>query len=163
MGFDYFQNSIAAMEKAAAGLVLDQANADISPNFAVEDATGIGMGIAVSRGTNAEKQITAGGAVGTIFGITTRVSDPKGPGGLVNAPFWEQYAPAPIIHSGYVWVPSTGTGTAGSTTVSYNTTTGAIVLGAPGAGELALTGVTLWNTVTVSGSLALLRLSTVKS
>ena len=160
---DYFQNSIAANAVGTPGLVVREALADIESALAVEPAS-IGLGIVVSRGTDPEKQVVIGGdASPDIIGITCRIANASGALGAeaTNPPLFAQYETIPVIRKGYVWVTCSGTGVAGSRNISYNDTTGAIVLGTAGVGETQLDPLTveLMNTVTGGEVLCLLRLT----
>ena len=158
---DYFQNSISSPDVASPGLVVQEALAEIDSTMAVEDATAIGLGVVVSRGTDKDAQVTLGGStLADVFGITCRVANAVGALGSesTNLPTYAQYTNVPVIRKGYVWVYCTGTGNAGSRNINYNATTGAIDLGTAGGGEIQLHGVELCNTISSSGSYALLRL-----
>lgn len=152
---------LAAASVATPGLVVNELKADISSNFAVETALGIGPGLVVSRGTDAENQVVVGGAdASKVLGITCRIADNNGSPATPdsNDVIWPVNDLIPVMHAGYVWAQVTGSGNAGSTLINYNVATGAIDLGAPGEGEAALYGVQLWNTVS-GGGLALLKLT----
>jgi len=158
---DYFQNSISDPAAATPGLVVREALADIESGLAVEDAAGIGLGVVVSRGTTPDAQVTLGDdASSDVLGITCRVANAEGALGseATNAVTYAQYETIPVIRRGYVWVYCTGTGNAGSRNINYNDTTGAIDLGTATTGETQLYGAELCNTITSSGSMALLRI-----
>lgn len=166
---DYFQNSIADPPVGTPGLVVREALADIESGLAVEPAAGIGLGVLVSRGTDPEKQVILGGdASPDVVGITCRVANAVGALGdeAANLVKYAQYEPIPVIRTGYVWVEvdAADTGNAGSRNVSYNDTTGVIVLGTAGAGETQIDPDTieLMNTVGAGETLALLRLSNIR-
>lgn len=161
---DYFQNSIAAPDVAATGVLVEEALAEIESSLAVETAAGIGLGVVVSRGTNPEKQVVIGGdASPDILGITCRIADQAGAVGSesTNLIVRAYQTPCPVVRNGKVWVTCSGTGVAGSRQIAYNDTTGAIVLGAAGAGETQLdpNTVELLNTVTSGETLCLLRVN----
>jgi hypothetical protein len=161
----YIQSSVAGRTAATPGLVVNEQRAVISSDFAVETSAGISPGVVVSRGTDPEKQAVVGGATAAkVFGISCRIADIHGSyTDTTNQALWAVYEPMAILHTGFIWVACTGTGSAGSRTVSYNTTTGAIVLGSPGSGEAALYGVTLWNTVSSGETLALLKCDDIRA
>jgi len=161
----YIQSSVAGRTAATPGLVVNEQRAVISSDFAVETLAGISPGVVVSRGTDPEKQAVVGGATAAkVFGISCRIADIHGSyTDTTNQALWAVYEPMAILHTGFIWVACTGTGSAGSRTVSYNTTTGAIVLGSPGSGEAALYGVTLWNTVSSGETLALLKCDDIRA
>ena len=164
MTYGAFQSTIADPSVGTPGLLVEEALAEIESSLAVEPAAGIGMGLVVSRGTNPEKQVVLGGdASPDILGISCRIADQAGQVGseATNLLVRAYQTPCPVVRKGKVWVPCTGTGVAGSRQIAYNDTTGAIVLGAAGAGETQLNpkNVELLNTVTSGELLCLLRVN----
>lgn len=149
MSNDYFQNSLSRLTGKTPGLVDKRVAADISP-FRVETAAGIGYGVVVSRGTSTGKQIVVGGTA--VVGVTVRPETSFGDGSadLTNPGIYSQYKEAGVMRRGYIRLACTGTASAGSRLISYNTTTGAIVLGAPGSGEARIYGLTLEEDVTTA-------------
>lgn len=141
--------------KAYAGLVFAQAPHDIVSRD-VETAGGIDFGVAVSRGTDSERQVVAGGDAFT--GITIRSLDKEG---AVNtgAIKWNEKETAGVIRSGYIWVvcPS---GCNPGDTVKYNNATGVIDSGVAGAGETTLNGAQ-WDTLATAGELAVIYLNNI--
>lgn len=118
------------------------------------DGSSIGMGVVVSRRTGYEdKQIVPGGT--NVLGITVRAGASGALTDNDNTAVWEYQRQGRVLKSGLVAVPTTGTGTAGTKVFSYNTTTGAIKIGTPGAGEARLFGLTLEDNVATSGAVAL--------
>lgn len=153
---DYVQLTIKDPEVNTPGELYNPNLADIISSLVCGDAAGIGSGLVVSRKTSYEATTaTKGGS--KVVGISLRAAA-IGEGGAVNNDVYDEKALMRIVRKGYVCVPCTMTGTAGSRQISYNTTTGAIVLGAPGAGEAALYGVELENTVAASPGVARLRI-----
>lgn len=164
---DYFQNVISAPDVGSPGLLVREALADIESGLAVEPAS-IGLGVVVSRGTDPEKQVVIGGdASPDILGISCRIANASGVLGseTTNLVSYLQYEMCPAVRTGYVWVTCSGTAAAGSRTIAYNDTTGAIVLGTAGSGETQLDPETveLCNTVTSGETLCLLKLSDLKA
>lgn len=138
--------------KAYAGLVFAQAPHDIVSRD-VETTAGIAFGVAVSRGTDLERQIVLGGTKFT--GITIRSLDKEGAANT-GAIKWNQKESAGIIRNGYIWAVCP-TGCNPGDAVKYDNTTGIIDSGSAGAGETALDGAQ-WETVATAGELAVIRL-----
>lgn len=119
---------------------------------AVEGANGIEFGTAVSRGTDTEKQIVAGGTAFT--GITVRSVDREGTAaGDIK---YNETESAAVMREGYMWITLAAGGNPGDA-IKYTNATGLIDVGAAGAGETQLDGATL-ETVTAAGALGLVRL-----
>jgi hypothetical protein len=128
--------------------------ADLEPKEVVSrlaESGDIGFGLAVSRGT-ADDQATLGGSA--FLGVTLRSLDREGTV-LTGAVDYDQYSAMAVLRSGYCWVTVADTGSPGAK-LNYNTTTGAIGVGAPGAGEAEFPG-TLETTVASGGTLGLIR------
>lgn len=120
---------------------------------AVETAAGADFGIAVSRGTDLEKQCVIGGTA--FIGITVRSVDREGLGdGTVK---YAQTETAGIMRKGYIYVTLAAGGNPGAA-LKYDNTTGVIDVGAAGAGETQLDGAEL-ETVTAAGALGVVRLT----
>ena len=85
--------------KAYAGLIYAQAPHDIVSRD-VETVAGIGFGVAVSRGTNKERQIVAGGT--EFLGITIRSLDKEGAANT-GAIQWNEKEAAGVLRDGYIW------------------------------------------------------------
>lgn len=138
---------------AYAGLVYALAPSDIISG-AVEGASGIGFGVAVSRGTDPEKQIVAGGD-DTFIGVTIR---DLGREGVANtgAIKYSETETAGVMRDGYLWVvcPS---GCNPGDQANYVDATGVIDSGAAAAGETDIVGAT-FETVAAAGELAVLRI-----
>jgi len=120
----------------------------------VETAAGIGFGLAVSRGTDEQRQVVVGGAA--FLGLTVRALDREGAAntGLVS---YSEKETAAIMRSGYIYAECVSGCTAGDS-ANYNTITGVIDSGAAGAGEVLIEGAT-WETSTAAGEIGVLRLS----
>ena len=140
--------------KAYAGLIFAQAPHDIVSR-AVETAGGIAFGVAVTRGTDADKQIVPA-ASADFLGITIRSLEKEG--GTAGAIQWNAKETAGVMRSGYIWAVCP-TGCSPGDTVNYADGTGVLDSGAAGAGSTSLDGAS-WETTAVAGELAVVRLST---
>lgn len=134
------------------GLIYALHDQDID-SFSVEGTDGIDFGMAVSRGTNAEKQVVLGGD--PFLGITVRSVERASTDATGSIGYAEKETAA-IMRKGYIWVICP-TGCNPGDPVNYNTTTGALDSGAAEAGEAAITGAT-WETSAVAGEIAVVRL-----
>lgn len=134
-----------------AGVVYAQAPHDIISRAA--EGT-IPFGVVVSRGTDKNAQAVVGGT--EPLGVSVRFLDTEGAinTGAIDI---KDTVTAAIIRDGYIWVAVPSGCTAGDV-VSYNTTTGVIDAGAPGAGEAALDGA-FFDSSAAAGELAVLRLT----
>lgn len=137
---------------AYAGLVYAQAPTDIVSR-AVETVAGIGFGIAVSRGTDAEKQVVLGGT--SFLGITVRSLDREGAANTGAIQYKETEAAA-ILREGYIWAVCP-TGCNPGDAVNYVNATGVLDSGTAVAGETQLDGAK-WETVTAAGELGVIRI-----
>lgn len=117
--------------RGAGGLLADD-NPTVTISRAVETAAGITFGCMVSRGTDRDNQCALGGA--TPLGIAVRTRDTES-----YAEKYLQYETARIVRSGFVYLTIATAANAGAA-LCYNTTTGAIDSGSPGAGEVAFGG-----------------------
>jgi len=140
--------------KAYAGLIYAQAPHDIVSR-AVETAGGIAFGVAVTRGTDADKQIVPA-ASADFLGITIRSLEKEG--GTAGAIQWNAKETAGVMRSGYIWAVCP-TGCVPGDAVNYADGTGVLDSGAAGAGSTKLVG-SSWETTAVAGELAVVRLST---
>lgn len=138
--------------KAYAGLIYAQAPHDIVSR-AVETAAGIGFGVAVKRGTDADKQIDLAGSA-DFLGITIRSLEQEGD--QAAAIQWDQYETAGVLREGYIWAVCPAGCTPGAA-VKYTDDTGVLDAGAAGVGETQLDGAT-WETTAAAGELAVIRL-----
>lgn len=147
------QNSYTRLLPIAyVGLIYAQAPHDI-----VSRATENGpaaFGIAVSRGTDKDKQAVPGGT--DFIGITARVLDKEG---AINtgAIAYEDTETMAIIRDGYIWAVCPAGCTPGDA-VKYNNTTGVLDSGAAGAGETQLDGAQ-WDSTAAAAGLAVIRLA----
>ena len=140
--------------KAYAGLIYAQAPHDIVSR-AVETAGGIAFGVAVTRGTDADKQIVPA-ASADFLGITIRSLEKEG--GTAGAIQWNAKETAGVMRSGYIWAVCP-TGCVPGDAVNYADGTGVLDSGAAGTGSTNLVG-SAWETTAVAGELAVVRLST---
>lgn len=138
---------------AYAGMVFAEHPHDIDSRD-VETAAGIDFGVAVSRGTDADRQVVLGGDA-AFFGITIRSLEREGAVNTNVAKYAEKET-AGILRRGYIWVTVPSGCTPGDS-VKYNDTTGVIDAGAAGAGETQLTGAQ-FETTAAAGGLAVLKL-----
>ncbi len=138
--------------KAYAGLVYAQAPHDIVSRD-VETVAGIGFGVVVSRGTNKERQIVAGGT--DFLGITIRSLDKEGAANT-GAIQWNEKEAAGILRDGYIWAVCPAGCNPGDA-VKYTDATGVLDAGAAAAGETQLDGAQ-WETVAAAGELAVIRI-----
>lgn len=132
--------------------------ADLQPkeivSRAVETAAGIGIAVAVSRGTDAEKQVVLG-ADGAFFGVTVRSLDHEvnDSGNLV----YDQYDAADIMRHGYIWV-AVPSGCSVGDLANYADGTGVIDAGAEVGGTSTQIPGATFETAAAAGGLALLRI-----
>lgn len=117
------------------------------------ESTTIEFGLAVSRGTDADKQAVLGGAA--FLGISVRSLEREGAASTGETSY-SQGETAGILRKGYIWAICP-TGCVPGDQVNYNTTTGALDSGAAGAGETDIAGAT-WETTTAAGQLGVVRL-----
>jgi len=140
--------------KAYAGLIYAQAPHDIVSR-AVETAAGIGFGVAVTRGTDPDKQVVPA-ASADFLGITIRSLEKEG--GDAGAIRWNVKETAGIMRVGYIWAVCP-TGCVPGNAVKYTDGTGVLDSGAAGASETQLNGAT-WETTAAAGELAVIRIQT---
>jgi len=140
--------------KAYAGLIYAQAPHDIVSRM-VETVAGIGFGVAVSRGTDKERQIVAGGT--DFLGITIRSLDKEGAANTGDIQ-WNETEAAGILRDGYIWAVCPAGCNPGDA-VKYTDATGVLDAGAAAAGETQLDGAQ-WETVAAAGELAVIRIET---
>lgn len=122
----------------------------------VETVAGINFGVAVSRGTNKDRQIVLGGDA-TFFGITIRSLDREGAANT-GVILYKQKETAALLRKGYIWL-TCPTGCNPGDPALYNDTTGIIDAGSAGAGETQLNDAQ-WETTAAAGALAVLKLET---
>jgi hypothetical protein len=140
--------------KAYAGLIYAKAPHDIVSR-AVETAAGIGFGVAVTRGTDPDKQVVLATSA-NFLGITVRSLEKEG--GDAGAIRWNVKETAGIMRAGYIWAVCP-TGCVPGNAVNYADGTGILDSGAAGASETQLDGAT-WETTASAGELAVIRLNT---
>ena len=140
--------------KAYAGLIYAQAPHDIVSR-AVETAAGIGFGVAVTRGTDPDKQVVLATSA-NFLGITVRSLEKEG--GDAGAIRWNVKETAGIMRVGYIWAVCP-TGCVPGNAVNYADGTGILDSGAAGASETQLDGAT-WETTASAGELAVIRIQT---
>lgn len=146
------QTSYAINQPVAyAGLIYDQNPREIVSKLA---ESVIAFGIAVGRGTDADRQVTAG--LGAAYqGISVRALDREGAinTGAIDYKVGEAVA---VMRTGYIWAVCPA-GCVPGDVVKFTNATGVIDAGAPGAGETAISGAT-WETTTSAGQIGLIRL-----
>ena len=140
--------------KAYAGLIYAKAPHDIVSR-AVETAAGIGFGVAVTRGTDPDKQVVLATSA-NFLGITVRSLEKEG--GDAGAIRWNVKETAGIMRVGYIWAVCP-TGCVPGNAVNYADGTGILDSGAAGASETQLDGAT-WETTASAGELAVIRIQT---
>lgn len=145
----YSQNAPAGLP----GLVAhDFGQADIISRLAEGD---IEFGRVVSRGTDPDNQVVPGNGVTTVMGLSVRdlarEVDNNGDSLYVDE------SVAAVMKKGYMWVTVLDAG-APDDALYFVNATGEIGVGAPGAGQTALTGVNLETTVG-AGELAIVRVN----
>lgn len=136
-------------DAAYAGLIADLEPKEVVSKVA--EGGDIGFGLVVSRGTS-DNEATKGGSAA--IGVTVRSLDREG-AVTTGAVDYDQYSTMAVMKSGYCWAVIADTGVPGAV-LNYNTTTGAIGTGVPGAGEKVLPG-TLESTVSSGGDLGLIK------
>ena len=143
--------------KAYAGLIFALGTADkISRD--VEGAAGIEFGVAVSRGTDKERQVLPGGAAADFLGITYRDLGREGAANTGAIKYSEKET-AGIMREGYIWAVIPAGGNPGDA-IKYTTATGVLDVGTAGVGEIQLDGAQL-DTVTAAGELGVIRLGSI--
>lgn len=141
------------LAKGYPGLIFAQNPSDIVSRL-VETVNGIPFGVAAGVGTDAERQVIAGGAI--FAGITIRSLDKEGAANT-GAIQWNVTEAAGIMRMGYVWAECPAGCNAGDA-VKYVNATGALNAGAAGAGETQLDEA-IWDSKAVAGEIAVIRLS----
>lgn len=125
----------------------------------VETVAGIPFGVAVSRGTDKDKQCLLGGAAG-FLGITYRSLEREGVQGSGVITYGEKET-AGIMQDGLIRVVCP-TGCAPGDPVNYVDATGVLDAGAAVAGETALDNA-IWDSVTAAGELGLIRITDINT
>lgn len=119
----------------------------------VETVAGIEFGVAVSRGTDKERQAVVGGT--DFLGITYRDLGREGAANTGAIKYSEKET-AGIMRKGYIWATIPTGGNPGDS-IKYNNTTGVLDVGTAGVGETQLDGAQL-DTVAAAGELGVIRL-----
>lgn len=120
---------------------------------AVETPAGAAFGIAVSRGTDADKQAVVGGTA--FLGITIRALDREGAANT-GAIKYSEFETAAIMREGVIWA-TCPTGCVPGDPVNYVTATGVLDSGAAVAGEQLINGAQ-WDSTASAGELGRIRL-----
>lgn len=132
----------------------------LSPNDIVsrlaEGVAGIGVGVAVSRGTDVDRQMVLGGAT-NYLGITVRSLDRENDVNTGDVIFLETAA-ASVLRKGYIYLICPA-GCAAGALAFYDDTTGIVNAGTAGAGETQITNA-YWDTTAAAGEIAVLVLET---
>lgn len=150
------QTSYAINQAVAyAGLIYAQAPHDIVSRD-VETASGIDFGVAVSRGTDKDRQCVVGGT--DYVGITVRALDREGAANTGDI-LYKETESAALMRTGYIWAICPSGCNAGDS-VKYNNTTGVLDAGAAGAGETQLDGAE-WDSTASAGALAVIRVESI--
>lgn len=148
------QTSYALKQSVAyAGMIFALGEKSICSR-SVETAAGIGFGVAVSRGTDKERQVVVGGT--DFIGITVR--DLHKEGSANGAIKWNENETAAVMRSGEIWCVCP-TGCNPGDAVNYVNTTGVLDSGAAVAGETQLDGA-YWDSTASAGELAVIRIET---
>jgi hypothetical protein len=139
------------MANAYPGMVADVQYDNHIESKLVETAA-IAPGVVVSRGTDAEKQVVAGGVLP--IGITVRdLAHENNTSDVLTYAVAEAVG---VMTSGSLWVTIANTGSPGDP-IKANTTTGAISAGEAGTGEIQLNG-SLETTVSSNGTVGRIKL-----
>lgn len=138
--------------KAYAGLIYALHPHD-NDSFSVEGSAGINFGVAVSRGTDPERQVVLGGT--NFVGITYRSLEREGAANT-GAVKYNENETAGVMREGYIWAVCPAGCTAGDP-VFYTDADGVLDAGTAAAGQTQLDGAT-WETTTVAGELGVIRL-----
>ena len=137
---------------AYAGLIFAQSPHDIISR-SVETAGGVDFGVAVSRGTNKNRQCVVGAS--DFIGISIRSLEREGAANTGEVKYREKET-AGIMRNGYIWVICPSGCNAGDK-VKCSTSTGVIDAGDAGAGETQILGA-VFDTTASAGELAVVRI-----
>lgn len=137
---------------AYAGMVYAQAPSDVVSR-SVETVAGIDFGVAVSRGTNKDKQVTLGGT--DYLGVTVRSLEREG---VMNtgAIKYSEKESASVLRLGYIYAVCPA-GCVPGDAVKYTNATGVLDAGAAAAGETQLDGAK-WESTTTAGGIGIVRI-----
>jgi|GEM_PF-4124345 len=134
------------------GLIYAQAPHDIVSRR-VEGVAGFGFGVAVSRGTDSNKQAVLGGT--DFLGISVRALDREGAANTGDINYSEKETAA-LLRTGYIWAVCPAGCVAGAP-VKYANADGIIDAGAAVAGETQLDGAK-WEFAATAGALSVIRI-----
>lgn len=141
---------------AYAGLIYALHPSDIDSRD-VETTAGIEFGVAVGRGSDADRQVDLGGAPADFLGITVRDLSQEAAANT-GAILYEENSTASILRRGYIWAVCPA-GCAPGEAVFYVNATGVLDQGTASTGETQLDRAT-WETTAAAGELAVIRLET---
>ena len=141
---------------ALPGLIYDLGTKNIISR-ALETAAGADFGVAMSRGSDADKQTVIGGT--SFLGISIRSveREASGLGSNSNDIRYGQYETVGIMEMGRIWAICPA-GCVPGNAVKYNNTTGILDAGSAGVGETQLDGA-IWDSTASAGALALIKLT----
>lgn len=137
------------------GQLYSLATSDIISRLA-EGAAGIGVGVAVSRGTDPDRQMLLGGAT-NYLGITIRSLDRENDVNTGDVIFLEKAA-ASVLRKGYINLICP-TGCVPGALAFYDDVTGIVDAGTAGVGDTQITNA-YWDTTAAAGEIAVLVLET---
>lgn len=140
--------------KAYAGEIYALFNHDVASRL-VETAAGLEFGVAVSRGTDKDKQVALGGT--DFLGITVRSLEREGAANTGDIKY-SQKESAGVMRKGAVWVVCPAGCNPGDQ-VKYDNTTGVLDAGSAGAGETQLDNA-YFDSTAAAGELAVLVIET---
>lgn len=144
--------------RAIAGMLADVQNHDIISR-AIETVAGADFGIAVSRGTDKDKQAIIGGATG-FLGITVRSLERENANN--DTVKYSETETAAIIRVGYIYA-ACPSGCNPGDAVNFVEATGVLDSGAPsGVGETGIDDAS-WETTAAAGELAVIRMAGVNT
>jgi hypothetical protein len=148
------QTSYAINQPVAyAGLIYD---ANSGRDVVSRDAEGVvPFGVAVGRGTDADRQCAAGGAATAYLGVSVRSLEREGAANT-GAVQYEDTETVGIMRTGYVWAVCP-TGCVPGDAVIYTVATGVLDTGVAGVGAAEIDGAA-WQTTTAAGDLGVIRL-----
>ncbi len=138
---------------ALAGMLAAVHNHDIISR-SIETAAGADFGIAVSRGTDKDKQAVIGGATG-FLGITVRSLERENAND--DTVKYSETETAGILREGYIYAICPAGCNPGNL-VKYTDATGVLDAGVAAVGETQLNGA-IWDTTAAAGELAIIRLA----
>lgn len=143
------------ISKGLAGQIYDLSTSVIN-SYSVETAAGADFGIAVSRGTDKERQVVIGAS--DLVGITVRSLDREGVGSTSEIKYAQKETVGTMAF-GHIYVVCPTGCTAGDA-VKATTATGVLDAGAASAGETQLDGAK-WETTTAAGEVGVISITSV--